>query len=97
MERLRETVRWETRAGQSITVGDATLTPQSQALTLRWPTGGFVWNRPSAVWVERDGKTECIPIIDVTRVARWAMFGLSIVFVLISVLGTRRNRRDQDE
>lgn len=97
MERLRRNVRWETRSGQSLKVGDATLTPQAQALTLRWPTGGFVWNRPTALWVERGGQTERIPIIDVTRRARWALYGLSFVFLLMTLCSSRRNRRDHDE
>ena len=43
------------------------VTPESRVLTVRLPCGGLVWNRPSAVIVEQDGRVERFPIIDVTR------------------------------
>lgn len=45
-------IRWQTLSGEPITVGDVTITPQSQALIIRLPFGGLVWNRPVAVLVE---------------------------------------------
>lgn len=69
--------------GEPITVGDLTVTPQSQALIVRWPRGGLVWNQPAAVLVERGARAERLSIHDVTRIVRWALFGLSVVFSLI--------------
>ena len=85
--------RLQTHTGEAVTVGDASITPQSQALTLRWPNGGFVWNRPLAVLVERDGETERIPIVDVTLVAQAALLGLTVAFsVGILMLSALRRR-----
>jgi hypothetical protein len=37
-----------TRTGEPYTVGTTVVTPQSQALIIRLPFFGFVWNRPRA-------------------------------------------------
>ena len=86
-------LQWQTHSGEPVTIGDATITPQSQALTLRWPNGGFVWNRPLAILVKRDGYTERIPIVDVTLVAQAALLGLTVTVSLgILMLSALRRR-----
>jgi hypothetical protein len=84
----RDAVGWQTYTGDPITAGDVTLRPQSQALIIQVGKGfSFIWNRPVAVLVERGAETERIPIIDVTRVAQFAMLGLvSIVTMLLVTL-----------
>lgn len=85
------TIQWQTLSGEQITLGDTRITPQTQALVVRWPHGGFVWNRPTAVIVERGGKTERIPIVDVTRIVQLALLGLSILLPLM--IGARLMHR----
>jgi len=93
MVRLREMLQRQTILGDKVTVGDVTVTPQSRALTIRWPYGGFVWNRPLAVLVKRGKQTERIPIVDVTRMAQLGLLGLSLVFsIIIFVLSIRRKK-----
>ncbi len=92
----RDVVHWQTLPGDEVTRGDVRVTPQSRALTLRWPHGGLVWNRPVAVLVERNGRSERIPIVDVTRVVQLALFGLSvglfsIALVRLASQGRKRN------
>ena len=60
-------IQFHSQSGEPIEVQELTLTPQAQALVIRWPRGGFVWNRPTAVDVTRDGDTMRLPIVDVTR------------------------------
>jgi hypothetical protein len=88
MAAWRDAVRWQTYTGDPITAGDIRLRPQSQALIVQLGNSfGFIWNRPVAVLVERGAETERIPIIDVTRVAQFAMLGLvSIVTMLLVTL-----------
>ena len=82
----RDAVRWQTYTGDPITAGDVTLRPQSQALIIQAGKGfGFVWNRPVAVLVERGEETEHIPIVDVTRVAQFAMLGLGSVLAMLLI------------
>jgi hypothetical protein len=88
----------ETHSGEPVTVGDIRLTPQSQALTIRWPTirwpfGGFVWNRPVAVLVEEGDESERIPIVDVTLVAQVALLALGAAFALTTLILSATIRR----
>lgn len=94
MSELNDVVQWQTISGEEVTIGDVTLTPQSQALMLRWPNGGFVWNRPVAILVERDGQTERVPVVDVTRIAQLTLLGLGLVFSMVTVVLSIRKRRD---
>ncbi|MGB8646332.1 MAG: hypothetical protein WCF84_13930 [Anaerolineae bacterium] len=87
-------VQLQTLSGTPVRVGATTVTPQSQALTVRLPFGGFVRNRPVAVLVEREGRTERIPIIDVTRVAEIALAGLALV-LLLTVSATRSRKESR--
>jgi hypothetical protein len=86
MKRPKDMFKWQTISGDKVTVGDVTVTPQSQALTIRWPNGGLVWNRPAAVLVERGEQRERIPIVDVTRVAQLGLLGLSLVFTMMAIV-----------
>jgi hypothetical protein len=97
MSKLKDVVQWQTVSGEAVTVGDVALTPQSQALTVRWPKGGFVWNRPVAVLVERGGQTDRIPVVDVTRIAQLTSLGLGFVFTIITIMLSIRKRRDKNE
>lgn len=97
MAQFKEMFQWQTVSGDKLTVGDVTLTPQSQALTVRWPNGGLVWNRPVAVLVERGGQTERMPVVDVTRMAQLGLLGLGFVFSMVTFILSVRRRRDRNE
>ena len=98
MARFRDMIRVEVVAGEPITVGETTITPQAWVLAFRWPGGGWVWNRPHAVLVERNGQVERVPIVDLTRVARWSMLSLGVgLWLLAAVLRRRRTRRERGE
>jgi hypothetical protein len=77
-------------------VGDVTVTPQSQALAVRWPFGGFVWNRPVAILVERGGprSVERMHVVDVTRMVQLGLLGFSLVFS-IAILAKSVRRKEQ--
>ncbi len=90
---LKDIVQYQTISAEPIVVGDTKVTPQAQALTVRLPFGGFVWNRPVAVLVERDDGTQRIPIVNVTRLVQIVLFGLILSFsVIITVLAAQRAR-----
>jgi hypothetical protein len=80
---LSKFLRWQTTNGPPIRLGDATVTPQAQALIVRLPYGGFVWNRPVAVLVERKGKMQRIPVVDVTHLAIILLAFSAIVGVIL--------------
>ena len=95
--RPREIVRRQMLSGEATTVGDITVTPQSEAVTIRWPSGGLVWNRPVAVIVEREGMRERIRVADVTRIVQLGLLGLTLVFSLVFFWLSVRRWRDQDD
>ncbi len=64
---MSQWIQWKTQSGRAIQVGDVTVTPQSQSLSLITPWGGWVWNRPTAVLVQQNGRTTTYPISDITR------------------------------
>jgi hypothetical protein len=96
MARLKDVIQWQTISSRPVTVGDVTVTPQSQALAVRWPFGGFVWNRPVAILVERGGplSVERIHVVDVTRMVQLGLLGFSLVFS-IAILAKSIRRKEQ--
>ncbi len=97
MARLKDFgVQWQTVSGDPTTVGDVTVTPQSQALVVRWPFGGFVWNRPVAILVERAGSriVERMRVVDVTRLIQLGLLCFSLVFS-IAVLSKSVRRKEE--
>lgn len=97
MTGIKNIIQLETQAGPKITVGDVSLTPQAQALTLRWRGGGLVWNRPVALLIEQDNETRRIPVVDVTRLAQISLLGSSAILTLILLILTRQQRRTENE
>lgn len=79
---ITDFVHWERTAGEPIPVGDYTVAPESQALSVRLPFGGFVWNRPTAVLVDDGNGQQRIPIVDVTRTAQLALLAAAALFFI---------------
>jgi hypothetical protein len=77
-------------SAEPVTVHDVTVTPRSRALVVRLPRGGLVWNRPTAVLVEQDGRVRRIPIVDVTRILQVSLLALAVLTAGISMLSFRR-------
>ncbi|MEW5989331.1 MAG: hypothetical protein AB1791_22110 [Chloroflexota bacterium] len=89
MKRWQRFIQWQAVAGDPVRVGDIVITLQAQALAIRLPFAGLVWNRPLAVLVERDGRQERIPIVNVTRLAQIALLALAVVFLMAGRLARR--------
>jgi hypothetical protein len=96
MARLGNFIEWRTDSGSPVSVGDVTVTPQSQALIVHWPNGGFVWNRPVAVLVERGQEQECMRILDVTRILQVGLIVFSILLGIFTSKLRVRNRRNRN-
>ncbi len=96
MTQSKDIVQWQTVSGEAVTVGEFTVTSQSQALIIRLPFGGFVWNRPTAVIVERGSShaVERIPIIDATRLIHWGLIGVGAIVSLV-MLAQCAQRKEQ--
>ena len=83
-------LQWERTAGEPLEIGDYTVTPESQALSVRFPFGGFVWNRPAAVLVDDGNGQQRIPIADVTRTAQMGLLVAAGLFLILGLLFERR-------
>jgi hypothetical protein len=97
MTQEKQRFKWQKMSGDTVTVGDLSVTPQSRSLAIRWPRGGWVWNRPVAILVERGEEKERIPIVDVTRIARLGLYGLSLVMAVVGLAMWIKERSASDE
>ncbi|MFW6068715.1 MAG: hypothetical protein ACOC9E_03945 [Chloroflexota bacterium] len=76
-----ELISWKTLSGETTTVQGYRVTPQVQSLHLNLPFGGFVWSRPVALMVEKEGMRERVPIIDATRIAQLFIYLAATVLI----------------
>jgi hypothetical protein len=97
MTQLQERFKSQTMSGETVTLDGVAVTPQSQSVTVRWPRGGWVWNRPVAVMVGRDEERKRIPIVDVTRVAQLGLYVLALMFGIAGLFLLTRERSTQNE
>lgn len=93
MTQLGKIFQWQTNSGHAVTIGQVSVTPQSQALIIRSPYGGWVWNRPVAVLVKQGGQTKRVPIVDVTRLVQVGLLGLSVACTVIALIRIGKDRR----
>jgi hypothetical protein len=92
MMRFKGLVQVQTTSSQSVTVGDVTVTPQSQALIVRLPFGVFVWNRPTAILVEQNGVTKRLPIVNVTRILQLSLLSFILAISIASLVKYPRQK-----
>lgn len=83
MANLTDFIEWKTVQGTAVSTPHHTLIPESQALIIKFPYGGFVWQRPTAVLVQKGEQTQRYPITDVTRLATWSVLATSLLVTLI--------------
>ncbi len=95
MTRLQDLFQVQTVVGQPMTVGDITVTPQSQVLIVRLPIGGFVWNRPTAIVVEREGQAKRVSVRDITRILQLGLLSLGLLLSLVKLI-TFSQRKESD-
>jgi hypothetical protein len=83
-------IETEIKTGNSRQVGNFNLTPLTHVLKVSMPGyhAGIIWNRPKAVVVRtQDGQEQVLPVIDVTRLAIWAMLAGGLLgTILVRIL-----------
>ena len=90
--KLKDVFEWKTVAGKRVTTHDIIITPQSQALIVRWPGGAFVWQRPTALLVEQHGQVKRYRIIDITRILQLGLFGAALLTGIVSSSISRQRK-----
>ena len=96
MTHLQRFIQYQTRTGQPVTAGSTTVIPRSRALIVRWPFGGWVWNRPVSVTFQDGERSSRIPVVDLTRMVQLGLLGLAAIFFTTGLIVSRR-RRSQNE
>ncbi len=86
MQRIWPVIRWRTTTAAPIMSGAVRATPVAGTLTVRWRRFGWVWTRPLAVLVERDGQAQRVPIPDLTRRAQAGMLGAALAAGLAALV-----------
>lgn len=92
MANLTDFIQLKTVQGTAVYTPYHTLIPESQALIIKFPYGGFVWQRPTAVLVQKDEQIQRHPITDVTRLATWSVAAASVLLPLLLHLLTRSKK-----
>ena len=77
---------YQTVTGEPQVIGDRVIRLQAWAIMLNTPFGGFLWNRPTAVLVEKEGEIEEIPIVDATRFALISIDEMGVVGTVLAKL-----------
>jgi hypothetical protein len=87
------TLQWQTVTGAAVQANGYTIRPVSRALALRWhgrdnqQLFGVIWNRPTAVLVEKEGEVEEYPIPDATRLTQlFLLVGAGFVLLILRLL-----------
>jgi hypothetical protein len=89
-------IEWREARGSPMSIGDSTITPVARSLVVRWPAGGSVWSGPAAVLVERDGRTERIPIGNLNDRILWAIRVGASALIAVWIAKDRRRRKSND-
>jgi hypothetical protein len=81
-----------TSSAAPVRAGGVTVTPLARSLAVRLPFGaGFVWNRPRALLVEREGRVERVRVVDVTRAVQLGILvSTAVAVAAIAVLSRRK-------
>lgn len=80
-------IQWQIKDGQPMQVGEQKVTPQTRVAVLRLPFWGFVWNRPVAVLVEENGRSQRILVPDMTRMI---LIAAGVVTAIAALLASKK-------
>ena len=85
-------IQLETTAGDPIYLGKIKAIPFAKSLRVTLPgsIGGFIWNRPISLLLDRgNGEEQVVPLVDFTRVAQLTLLGAGLIGSLFIYLFTR--------
>jgi LPXTG-motif cell wall-anchored protein len=91
---LKEVFQRQQISGTTVMANGLTITPQSQALIVRFPMGIFVWHRPTSVLVERNGEVKRFSIVDVTRLLQLGFLGAGAMVTIAGLLARKRRKEN---
>lgn len=94
--RAGRVIEWSDSSASPVTIGDTVVTPLARTLIVRWPGGGAVSSAPAAIIVEREGRTDRIPIVNLNRRILWAV-RLSAAALFATWMAPHRRRTNSND
>ena len=79
----------------AVEVEGVSVIPRVRAVSVRWPRGGCIWNRPVALEVSYGGNTRRIPIVDVARLLQVGMYRIALLLAAIMIRRRPRRRTER--
>ncbi len=92
LKHFKDLVQWQRVSGQPLSMNDLTLTPQSRVLIIRLPGSAFIWQRPTAMVIERNGQEKSFPIVDLTRTIQLGLCGLGVAIIIARFVQISRRK-----
>ncbi len=93
MEKIKQRIQYKSIDGDPIYSGNSVITPVSKMFALRAPYFDFIWNRPHEVRVQQGDQVTTIPIVNVTRLAQFAIYGFGACIAMLLWLFNRKSTR----
>lgn len=89
-------IGWYTMDATTVRANGVEVTPRTRLLQLEYPSGGIVWNHPSAVRITRGENSRMIPVIDVTFIIVTALRVTTLTVLAVAALVTLNAKRRGD-
>jgi len=67
--------------------------PQSRVVQLSGSGWGWVWNRPTGVVIRNKDQERKIPVINLTRIITFLLYGVSAILVVLGLFKPRSVKR----
>jgi hypothetical protein len=83
--------------GEPVYAQDVEVIPRSETIGLDFHFGGLVWNRPVAILAKTHDGTKRIPIVDITRIGLFLLWGLAFAFSIVWISTFRRKGSKKNE
>ena len=83
-------IEWRLNAGRPLEAFGRRVTPLTRALIVRGRTV-FIWNRPYALQVQQDDRSELLPVTDLTLRLQLLALGAGLALACL-LAGTLRRR-----
>lgn len=93
MEKIRQRIQYKSISGEPIYSGNSVITPVTKVFALRVPYLDIIWNRPHEVHVQQGEQVTTIPIVNVTRLAQFAIYGFGASIAVMLLLFNRKSTR----
>jgi hypothetical protein len=80
-------IHLQDRPGGETKVTEFKTVLENQVVRLSGKHWKWVWNRPSGVLIQKGDQENRVPVVDVTRILEFVIYGISFLLVLLGLKG----------